>query len=949
MPSLSEYVSDRVSRLSIRTRLVLYILIGLIPILLVTAYFFRESYIARQRQVLLGHMATAQATAGAVQQFIEGIVRAQDVISITIARENMSYDEMNSYFLEAQKEIPILETLGFADPSGKIVAGQPSALIGKSVADRAYFSEIASGEDWAVSNLLQRFPAGEPALVVAQRVHRGDTFVGVLFSAISPSTLQGFVSTRASADVGYGILDARGSIIVTTILPRALAELNRDRSWMPSVRQALRGKPAFAAPFRDRADGVWRMGASVPVSGAGWVVNIFEPVQTAMRPVRRAALLDLAADVVLVVLLLLIAWGIGAKISKPITSLAANAEAVGKGDFSQRVETQDQAEIGTLADAFNEMTSQLSRAREEARIARERAVFLADIGELLVSTMDPNAMLQTVAERTSLFIGDAVLICKLDPRGALIPVSLHARDEAVARLARQVMAERPIRVGSGVVGKAVEQGGTIFVPLVSKLADPEMRYYLDKANAVSSIAVPMKVHGQIIGALSVSSIKAPLSEDQVPIVEELARRIGAALENIGLYEDTLEREGFQKGLAELATSVGSSLDPSVVLSEVCRQTRELLDADAVYIWMLDEERGDLVGAAACGFKANEFVEMRLPITEGDTGAVQAIKRKEGFFLHEMPSWRDFGPLLTQKFEVQSAIFVPLISGGEALGTMVITDTQDPKRFDEDSLARAGVLAGYAATALANAGSYQRERRIAETLQRGLLPTIPDTVPGFELAHFYTPALEEAAIGGDFYDFIEVGGGKYGLSIGDVSGKGLEAAVITAMAKYLLRAYTAEDAEPSVVIERTNNALVKYTEAELFITLVYGLLNTKTRRFRYGSAGHEPALVYRAREHAAAYESPAGTAAGLIADETYLTEECVFSPGDMMILYTDGLTDARSPEGGFFGHDALAEMVVDLAGKPASEFLAALMDRVSAYTGGEFADDIAILVVRAMPE
>jgi len=305
-----------------------------------------------------------------------------------------------------------------------------------------------------------------------------------------------------------------------------------------------------------------------------------------------------------------------------------------------------------------------------------------------------------------------------------------------------------------------------------------------------------------------------------------------------------------------------------------------------------------------------------------------------------------GPLLTQKFDAQASMFQPLFSGGKALGVMVVTDTQDPDHFDERSLTRAGLLAAHAATALANASSYQRERRIAETLQRGLLPEIPERIPNFELAHFYTPAWQEAAIGGDFYDFMEVGRDVYGLEIGDVSGKGLEAAVVTAMAKYIIRAYTAEDAEPAVVLERTNNAIVKYTESELFITLVYGVLNTKTRRFRYGSAGHEPLLVYRDREKTASYEEPHGTAAGLIPNEEYLTHECALSPGDMMIMYTDGLTDARSPDGGFLGHDRLAKMVQELAGKPAQEFLQALVTRVKDYVGGEFADDVAVLVVRA---
>jgi sigma-B regulation protein RsbU (phosphoserine phosphatase) len=941
-------ISDWLSRISIRRRLLLYLLLGMIPIVLTTVYFFQEVYQARKGQVLLGHMATARATAGTVLEFIQGIVRAQDVMALTIVRENMDYRQMDTFFQEARNEIPLLETTAFALPSGKVVAGQPPSIIGTNIADRRYFREVASGKDWAVSDILEKRPTGEPVLIVAQRVTRDGRLVGVLFSAFSPSILEQFVTGTMSPGTGYGILDSRGRIIATTVLGPSTAAENPDRSWLSSVQGALRGKPSYAEPFLDKADGVVRMGASVPVGGIGWVVNVLEPVSTAMAPVRRAAFMDLLMHLAIIIVLVAVAWMIGTSLSRPIKSLARKADAVARGDFSQRMEIWDQAELGALANAFNNMTVEIERARIEGRKARERASFLADMGELLGSTLDPEVMLQTVARKSAEFFGDFVAVFRLGADGRLDPVAVQAQDDELTPFAQQIMTDGSIRVGLGVVGAAVERNQTVYVPRVADLEDAEMRSYLEKGNVISSVAVPMKVHGQIVGALSVSSVRQPVLEEQVPIVEELARRLGIALENIGLYEDSLNREEFQRGLAQLAVSVGTSLDPSVVLDEICSRSLELLDADGVYIWVLDEDRDNLMGASACGYNAEEFVGMTLPLMEVDTGAVQALRRREGFYVHEMPAWQDLGPLLTQKFDAQSSMFQPLLSGGKALGVMVVTDTDDPEHFDERSLARAGLLAAYAATALANASSYQRERRIAETLQRGLLPEIPERIPNFELAHFYTPAWQEAAIGGDFYDFMEVGKDVYGLEIGDVSGKGLEAAVVTAMAKYVIRAYAAEDAEPAVVLERTNNAIVKYTESELFITLVYGVLNTKTRRFRYGSAGHEPMLVYRARENAVAYEDPHGTAAGLIPDEEYLTRECALEPGDMIVMYTDGLTDARSPQHGFLGHDYLAKMVLELACKPAREFLQELMKRVQDYVGGEFADDIAVLVVRASP-
>ena len=946
MASVLKRFSDRLSRMSIRNRLMLYLLVGLVPIILITLFFFAEIYQARRQQVLLGHMAIAQATAGAVREFIGGIVSSQQIVGLTVVRENMTYEGMTAYFEASLRVYPVLQTLGFALPSGEVVAGRPPQLVGADVSGREYFREIVAGREWTVSRLLTGHPGAEPAFIIAHRIERDGQFAGVVLSAVSPQALQGFVSTTALPAVGYGILDSTGRIIVTTVLGKPPPPAESDRSWIPSVRKALKGKPAFAEPFLDRADGVRRMGASVPVTGIGWVVNVFEPVSVAAAPVRRAALIDLGLHLLIIAALLAVAWIVGTSLARPIVSLAEKADAVGRGDFSQRMEIRDQSELGHLANAFNNMTAELDHFSAEQREARDQALFLADVGELLTSTLDRSVALQTVVERTVEVLGDLAIIVRLEPDGTLVRVAGHARDPAVLQKIEKLLREKPPRVGSGVVGAAIERHQTVFVPRVSDLEDPDTRFYLEQIHAISTIAVPIRVRSEVVGALSVSSTESPLVEERVPIVEELARRLGIALENIRLYEDALERERFQRGLADLAGAVSSTLDTRVVLDAVCSQARDLLAADGVYIWVLQEEEGRLFGEEACGFMADEFIGMALPLTERDTAAVQAVTRGEGFHLREMPPGRGPTDFLTQKFHTQAAMFQPLISAGVPLGVMVIADTRDPTRFDGRSLKRAGLLAGYAATALANARAYERERRIAETLQRSLLPEVPDMADGYELAHFYTSARAEAAIGGDFYDFMDIGDGRYGVVVGDVSGKGLEAAVVTAMAKYVLRAYTVEDPEPVVVLPRANNAIVRYTAPDLFITLVYGVLNTRTGRFRYANAGHEPILVYRHSEKKVGYEHPTGMAAGIVQGEEYLTSELVLSPGDMLVIYTDGLTDARSPDGRFLDLDGLSELVLELAGRPAQEFLGALMDRVKSYAAGEFADDVAVVVVRA---
>ena len=941
-------VSNWLSGLNIRTRLIVYLLLGAILILLIHSYFFVEIYKARKQQILLGHMATAQATAGSVSEFVDGIMRAHDIITLTVQRENLSRSQMDAYFQAAREEAPVLESLGFALPSGLVVAGTPTRLVGLSVAGLDWFEAVKRGKHTAVSDLAEGRQTAGPAFIIAHRAPHAGPFAGVIFSAISPQALQSFVEARASANIGYEILDSRGNIVVSTVLPAELIPKHRNRSSIPSAKEALKGRPTFAQPFKDPADGIVRMGASIPVSEIGWVVDVFEPVTYAMAPVRRAVFIDLGLDLLIMVVLIAGAWIVGTNLARPIRSLARKASAVAEGDFTQRMEATDRAELGLLASAFNNMTAQLERFREEERRDREYALFLADVGELLTSSLDPQVILQIIAEKAVDFIADIAVIFRLEPEAVLRPIGLHAANPDLLERVRQILTEFPPKAGMGVVGTAIKEDRTVLVSPPDKVEDADARFYAERVGARSTIAVPMKIHGEIIGAMLVASVTKSLTHVQVGIVEDLARRLGLALENTRLYQETLERESFQRGLIDLAAEVSLTLETGLVLESICHRARSLLGVDGVYIWILKEAERQLVGGAACGFSAQEFLGQTVPLEQISRGPIRAMVSRQGFFRHNVPAWED-SPL-AGPFHVMADMFQPLISGGVPLGVMVFTDTSNPNRFDEVALARGRLVSGYAATALANARTYERERRIAETLQRGLLPEVPDNVDGLEIAHFYSPARKEAAIGGDFYDYIELDAEDCsGIVVGDVSGKGLEAAVVTAMAKYVVRAYTAEDAEPVEVLARANNAIEKYTVPEMFITMIYGLLYTKARRFRYASAGHEPLLIYRDDGKRVEYQAAEGIAAGIQRDQEFLTHEVVMSPGDMLILYTDGLTDARSPDGEFLGQEGLAKLVVELAGPSAQVFLAALMQRVRAYSAGEWADDVAVMVIRAAGE
>jgi sigma-B regulation protein RsbU (phosphoserine phosphatase) len=167
-----------------------------------------------------------------------------------------------------------------------------------------------------------------------------------------------------------------------------------------------------------------------------------------------------------------------------------------------------------------------------------------------------------------------------------------------------------------------------------------------------------------------------------------------------------------------------------------------------------------------------------------------------------------------------------------------------------------------------------------------------SVKGFTVGTVYEPADAEADVGGDFYDVIDLPDGKVGIVVGDVSGKGAEAAAQTAMVKYMLRAFAIRNAAPGSVLFHLNNALARDLAEDRFITVVYGTFDPKARALSLSVAGHPPPLVYRRDGGAVEVIHPSGSILGAFEDQNFESESIEMQPGDLFLAYTDGLTEAR---------------------------------------------------------
>lgn len=233
----------------------------------------------------------------------------------------------------------------------------------------------------------------------------------------------------------------------------------------------------------------------------------------------------------------------------------------------------------------------------------------------------------------------------------------------------------------------------------------------------------------------------------------------------------------------------------------------------------------------------------------------------------------------------------------------------------------------------------KAREFSDALQEALL-TVPEHLPGIDFGHLYRSSTEATLVGGDFYDLFELEHGRIGIVIGDVSGKGLEAAVFTTVIKNTIKAYAYESSSPASIIARTNDLIHRLTPDYIFVTLFYGMLETATGRLSYCSAGHPPAIIKMSSSEVKLL-STRSPIIGAMRDLTFVDEEIMLKKGDILIGYTDGAIEARC-NSHLFGEDKLVSFIEGIDNFNIADLPLLIYSEIMGFTGGKLSDDLAIL-------
>jgi sigma-B regulation protein RsbU (phosphoserine phosphatase) len=428
-------------------------------------------------------------------------------------------------------------------------------------------------------------------------------------------------------------------------------------------------------------------------------------------------------------------------------------------------------------------------------------------------------------------------------------------------------------------------------------------------------------------------------------------------------------------LHELGETNAGAMPVEELLRKILRSAMTTTHAAAGAVFVMDPDRRQLVAAAVEGlfpppqappdpvtaqvasrprYLEQMMKRMPVPLGRGLLGQVAAIAQpvliRNGDADPRTPRLQG-----TDFPRVETMMAAPLRDRTEVFGVMAVvnTTTGQPFTFNDQSLFNSLVdqaaLAYRSATLQAlkaEQSRVERELQIAAEIQKILLPkTFPKT-PGLDVAGINIPALK---LGGDYFDFIPLDDRRLGVVIADVSGKGVPGGLTMAMCRTVLRPNAQRASSAAEVVSRVNQLLFPDLKEDMFITLTYLIVDARARAVEVARAGHDPMLVASAGGDVQVVESR-GMAIGLdggeLFDSVLENKTLALKPGDTLLLYTDGITEAEDPSGAEFGRDRLCAALKDLSKSPAREIVDGVIERVKRFTGDVLAhDDVTLVAVK----
>ncbi len=572
----------------------------------------------------------------------------------------------------------------------------------------------------------------------------------------------------------------------------------------------------------------------------------------------------------------------------------------------------------------------------EAQLAPVPVVepLLLEVADVVNTTLDLDTTLQRVAELVRRVIDYEIFAILL-----LNEKTQELRARFQIGYPKEIAEQMRVKMGEGVTGQAAQRREAVLVGNVL-----EDQHYISAIPLVrSELAVPLIVKDKVIGVID---LEAPqrnyFTEEHKRLLTLIASRIAIGIENARLYTRTNRQARTLLVLNEISRELTSILNLDQLLKRIGELLSRLIDYQMFSVLLLDSTESILQHRFSLRFKTNVHLKQDIPLDRGLVG--YAARHRTGVLVPDVkkdPRYIELNP------ETKSELCVPLIYKDKVIGVLDLEHTR-VGYFTEDHMRTLTTLAAQVAIAIENARLYEeiarQERRLerdlalAHALQLRLLPQTLPKLNNLEVAARFVPAR---AIGGDLYDFLSYSLSRTAIVVGDVSGKGAPAAIYAALVSGILRSHCAAEPSPAEMLSAVNLSLGERPIEAQFVSIIYALWDDVQRNLQISSSGL-PRPIYCHDGKLERVEAT-GLPLGLFGEADF--EELSFNPrpGDLFVLFSDGILDARNRDGELFGRERLEKVVSKVASGSAQEVVDAIFSAMGEHAAGVEAFDDATVV------
>ncbi|MCB0155128.1 MAG: SpoIIE family protein phosphatase [Anaerolineae bacterium] len=479
----------------------------------------------------------------------------------------------------------------------------------------------------------------------------------------------------------------------------------------------------------------------------------------------------------------------------------------------------------------------------------------------------------------------------------------------------------------------------------------------DRAGLVVHASAPLRSGETVLGILNVAACDwEAFTPESLVLLANVGSQMGVTLERARLFELLQEqRIHEQAALLDFSRQLLSHPELDDLMAYLVEAVRSLLQVDACALVLPADTPHHLAFYAASGWY-DDPVEAGRRVPADERSGSGLVMRTQTPLLVEDLQVNDPTPWIADWFRAEGFrghFIVPLVAEDQSIGVLNI-NTRQPRMLDGHELRFLQLMANQAAIALENARLHQErlkrqrleeELAVGQEIQHSMLPELCPVIPGWEFCSIYRPAQQ---VGGDFYDFFGLANqaDQLGLVIADVAGKGVPAALFMALSRTMIRTVALSGSPPAATLERANELILKDSNAKIFLSAFYAILETGSGRLTYTSAGHNWPLWLPAGRQECQQLHARGILLGVM-EEISLEERTVqVAPGDTLVFYTDGITEAMNSQNELFGEERLRAAVRSQAGATADQIMEAIVAAVQEFVGSApQADDYTIVVVK----